>query len=141
VTPPLPLPSKGRGFFLGLPQTPKREPSPNPQKGNPPPTPSEEGAFIRPKLTNSPTQKLCVSVEDEYCVNINTVNGMKTLMYYKRVMRKVQPAVFFLIFAVLIKRGGMHMLTENEVRDDKKKIDYKQVETSAQKPMPSIWYN
>jgi len=33
------------------------------------------------------------------------------------------------------------MLTENEVRDDKKKIDYKQVETSAQKPMPSIWYN
>jgi len=33
------------------------------------------------------------------------------------------------------------MLTEKEVRDDKNKIDTKQVESSAQKPMPSIWYN
>jgi hypothetical protein len=33
------------------------------------------------------------------------------------------------------------MLTEKEVRDDKNKIDNKQVESSAQKPMPSIWYN
>ena len=30
------------------------------------------------------------------------------------------------------------MLTEKEVRDDKNKIDNKQVESSAQKPMPSI---
>ena len=33
------------------------------------------------------------------------------------------------------------MLTEKEVRDDKNKIGTKQVESSAQKPMPSIWYN
>ena len=33
------------------------------------------------------------------------------------------------------------MLTEKEVRDDKNKIDTKQVESSAQKLMPSIWYN
>ena len=33
------------------------------------------------------------------------------------------------------------MLTEKEIRDNEKKIDNKQVESSAQKPMPSIWYN
>ena len=33
------------------------------------------------------------------------------------------------------------MLTEKEFRDDKNKIDNEQVESSAQKPMPSIWYD
>ena len=33
------------------------------------------------------------------------------------------------------------MLTEKKVRDDKNKIDTQKVESSAQKPMPSIWYN
>ena len=33
------------------------------------------------------------------------------------------------------------MFTEKEVRDDKNKIDNKLVESSVQKPMPSIWYN
>ena len=33
------------------------------------------------------------------------------------------------------------MLTEKEVRDDKNKIDNEQVESRAQKPMPSIWYD
>ena len=33
------------------------------------------------------------------------------------------------------------MLTEKEVRDEKKEIDNNQVESSAQKPMPSIWYD
>ena len=35
----------------------------------------------------------------------------------------------------------MLMLTEKEVMDDKNKIDTKQVESSEQKPMPSIWYD
>ena len=33
------------------------------------------------------------------------------------------------------------MLTEKEVMDDKNKIDNQQVESSAQNPMPSIWYD
>ena len=33
------------------------------------------------------------------------------------------------------------MLTEKEMNDDNTKIDNKQVELSAQKPMPSIWYD
>ena len=33
------------------------------------------------------------------------------------------------------------MLTEKEIRDDKNEIDTKQVESSAQNPMPSIWYD
>lgn len=33
------------------------------------------------------------------------------------------------------------MLTEKEIRDDKNEIDNKQVESSAQNPMPSIWYD
>jgi len=33
------------------------------------------------------------------------------------------------------------MFTEIEINDDKTKIDNKQVESSAQKPMPSIWYD
>ena len=33
------------------------------------------------------------------------------------------------------------MLTEKEIRDDKNEIDNKQVESSAQYPMPSIWYD
>jgi predicted MPP superfamily phosphohydrolase len=40
--------------------------------------------------------------------------------------------------------GEKHYLfsqTEKEMNDDKTKIDTKQVESSAQKPMPSIWYN
>ena len=41
----------------------------------------------------------------------------------------------------LISEEELHMLTEKEMNDDKTKIDNKQVESSAQKPMPSIWYN
>ena len=33
------------------------------------------------------------------------------------------------------------MLTEKEIRDDKNEIDNKQVESSEQYPMPSIWYD
>ena len=33
------------------------------------------------------------------------------------------------------------MFTEMEINDEKTKIDDKQVESSALKPMPSIWYN
>jgi hypothetical protein len=33
------------------------------------------------------------------------------------------------------------MFTEKEINDEKTKVDNKQVEPSAQKQLPSIWYN
>ena len=33
------------------------------------------------------------------------------------------------------------MFTEKKVSEDKNKIDNEQVESIAQKPMPSIWYD
>jgi len=33
------------------------------------------------------------------------------------------------------------MSTKKETKDERVKIDSQKVETSSQKPMPSIWYN
>ena len=33
------------------------------------------------------------------------------------------------------------MYSEMELRDNEKEVDNEQVESSAQKPMPSIWYD
>ena len=37
--------------------------------------------------------------------------------------------------------GGLLMSTKNEVKEEKKKVESQVLETSSQKPMPSIWYN
>lgn len=33
------------------------------------------------------------------------------------------------------------MSTKNELKEEKTKINEKKIETSANEPMPSIWYN
>ena len=46
------------------------------------------------------------------------------------------------IFAVTIKlRKELLMSTKKETKDERVNIESQKVETSSQKPMPSIWYN
>ena len=75
-------------------------------------------------------------------MNINTINGINRLMCHKK--RNTDSTTSrnnTYICGNLTSEEELHMLTEKEMNDDKTKIDNKQVESSAQKPMPSIWYN
>lgn len=64
------------------------------------------------------------------------------LICHKKAFIKYNPSEFFAIFAVTIKqRKELLMSTKKETKDERVKIDSQKVETSSQKPMPSIWYN
>ena len=64
------------------------------------------------------------------------------LICHKKNMLRVQPIKKMRIFAVTIKlRKELLMSTKKETKDERVNIESQKVETSSQKPMPSIWYN